>query len=273
VNTDYAVGAAIACAICNAVAAILQKVGSDKVTTIESYSPKILLRLAEQTPYVIGLILDVLAGVFTLVAVNRLPLFLVQALIASSVLLTALLEHVFLKRKLSVEIYAASLAGLVGLGLLAMASHPEATASVSVVIRYSVVGLPAVLATLGGLAVRSKSKYAAVSLATLSGTCFGFVSVVGRLLVYPSPIWLIAKNPLAWALIAYGALGMFFFTAALQRTHATITNGIMLSTQTIVPILLGIAVLGDTPRHGLWAILWLGCLLVVGSCIFIASTE
>jgi hypothetical protein len=70
-----------------------------------------------------------------------------------------------------------------------------------------------------------------------------------------------------------GALGMYFFTAALQRTLATIANGIMISAETIVPILAGVLLLGDTARGGLWGLVWAGCALVVAGCGYIAFTD
>ena len=198
-NTDYAVAAAIGCAICNAVAAILQKVGSDKVTKIDSYNLNVVLKLGKQLPYVSGLTLDLFAGVFTLIAVNRLPLFLVQAIIASCIVLTAYMERVFLKRTLHLRTYLASFIVVIGLGVLALASHSESTATVSQTVKDAVIVLPVALAIIGGLVVRFKGKLGAALLAGLSGLGFGGVSIVGRLLVYPHPIWLVAKDPLIWS--------------------------------------------------------------------------
>jgi drug/metabolite transporter (DMT)-like permease len=269
-NTDYAIAAAIGCAICNAVAAILQKVGSDKVAAITSYSPSVLLKLGKQSPYVAGLILDSFAGVFTLIAVNRLPLFLVQAVIASSVVLTAYMERFYLKRRLRLRTYLASFVVVIGLGVLALASHGEPAVAASTNVKDVVILLPIIMVLIGGLAVKLNGKLSSALLAALSGICFGLVSVAGRQLVYPHPVWLVLKDPLIWALVAYGILGVFFFTAALQRTLATITNGIMLSTQTLIPTIVGVMFLGDTPRNGLWSLVWTGCVLVASSCVFMA---
>ena len=269
-NIEYAIAAAVGCAICNAVAAILQKIGSGKVTEITSYSPSVLLNLGKQLPYVMGLGLDLVAGVCTLIATNRLPLFLVQAIIASSVVLTAVMEHAFLKHKLQPRTYGSALVVLVGLSTLALASHSEPTAVAGHYLRSGIIGLPVFAAIVGMLAVKFNGKHSAPLLAILSGICFGLVSIVGRLLVYLHPIWLIAKNPLIWSLIVCGTLGVFFFTAALQRTLATITNGIMLAVQTLVPTLVGIIFLGDTPRNGMWLLVWLGCTFAASGCVFMA---
>jgi drug/metabolite transporter (DMT)-like permease len=263
VNTELAVSAAIGCALCNAFAAILQKVSSDKVGAIKSYNVSVMLRLFRQLPYAAGIVLDLLAGIFTLIAVNRLPLFIVQAIIASCVVLTAFLEQLLLKRKLGRQIYSAAAVALVGLGCLALASHSEKTASVGVPVKDSIVAAPVLLLAVGAIVLKVKSRLSTFVLAGLSGAAFGGVSIIGRLLVYPNPLWMVAKNSLFLALLVYGALGVFFFTTALQRTLATVVNGVMTSAQTLIPLLVGIIFLGDTARNGLWALVWIGCLLVV----------
>ncbi|HUB93148.1 MAG TPA: hypothetical protein VMB52_01450 [Verrucomicrobiae bacterium] len=272
-NTGLAVGAAIGCALCNAAAAILQKVSSDKVSAIRTYDTKILIRLLRQLPYASGLLLDLLAGILTLIAVNRLPLFAAQAIIASCVVVTAFLERVFLKHELRRSTYYAAGVVLAGLACVALAAHGERTATVSLALRCVLIAMPLVIAALGLGVLKFDHKLGAFLLAVLSGCAFGGVSIIGRVLTYPNPIWLTAKNPLLWSLIAYGALGMFFFTAALQRTLATVVNSVMTSAQTVVPLVVGILLLGDTARNGLWLPLWFGCLLVVAGCTYIAYTD
>lgn len=269
-SAELAFGAAVGCAVCNAAAAILQKVSSNKVTTLKSYNVGIFLHLLKQLPYIAGILFDLLAGLLTLVAVKTLPLFVVQSVIASCVVMTAILEHVFLKRQLKLQTYIASIVVLIGLGCLALASHSEQTAIVSQLIKLLILLTPVMLIAIGAISIRYNNRLSAALLAILSGAAFGGVSVIGRLFVYPDPIWLVIKAPLFWAIIVYGILGMVFFTAALQRTLATAVNGVMTSAQTVIPIIIGITLLGDTARSGLWLVMWIGGLFVVGGCSFIA---
>jgi drug/metabolite transporter (DMT)-like permease len=270
---ELAVGAAIGCAVCNAVAAILQKTSSDKAALIRGYDVGIFVQLVRQWPYAIGLVLDLGAGICTLIAVNKLPLFIVQAIIACCVVLTAFLERIFLHRILRLQTYVAALVVLAGLVCVATAAHGESTATVSAGVKYTLAVLPLLLAIIGAVVVRIRSRAGAFILAGLSGCAFGGDSIIGRIMVYPHPLWLVVENPLLWSLIAYGVIGMFFFTAALQRTLATIVNGLMTSTQTIVPLIVGVALLGDTARNGLWLPVWIGCLLVTAGCFYIAYTD
>lgn len=272
-NSQLAICAAFGCALFNAGAAVLQKMSSDKAETIHAYDARVLAGLLTQLPYVAGIVLDLLAGLFTLIAVSHLPLFTVEAVIASSVVITAFLERVFLKRLLRRQTYYAAVVVLVGLVCLGLASHGEKVASIDSTLRYTFIVLPAFLAIVGIIAVKLRHRLGAVVLAVLSGFSFGGVSIIGRVLVYPHPFWLTLKNPLFWALVAYGLLGLFFFTAALQRTLATVVNGIMTSTQTVIPLLIGVILLGDTARNGLWALLWVGCVLVTSGAVYISFTD
>jgi hypothetical protein len=223
-------------------------------------------------PYVTGLALDLLAGIFTLIAVTKLPLFLVQAVIASSILLTAWFERWFSHRTLKPHTYPAALAVVIGLVFVALAAHSENTAAVGPVLKNVLLLSPIFFAVTGGIALKLKDRLGYVSLGILSGTAFGCISIIGRVLAYPYPFWNILKNPLIWVIVIDGALGMLLFTAALQRSLATVVNGVMISTETTVPILAGIILLGDTARNGLWAPVWIGCTLVICGCSYIAFT-
>jgi drug/metabolite transporter (DMT)-like permease len=272
VNTQLALAAAIATAVCNAVAALLQKAGAGKVKPIRTYNLTAVTRLFHRAPYVLGLFLDLCAGILTLMAVSVLPLFLVQAILASCVVLTAALEHVIHKRKLTPATYIAAFMVMGGLVCVGFAAQSGPAGAVSQLLYAILLASPVILATVGGLAIKMKGRASYILLGVLGGTGFAAVSIIGRIITYPHNFLLVLANPLIWVLIVDGTLGMYFFTAALQRTLATITNGIMVSAQTIVPIVTGVLFLGDTARGGLWALVWLGCALVVTGCTYIAFT-
>jgi drug/metabolite transporter (DMT)-like permease len=270
VNTDIAVAAAIAAALCNGVAAVPQKVSANKAKLIKSLDPSVLVKLLKQSPYLFGIILDILAGFLTLVAVHSLPLFIVQAVIASGVVITAFIERIVFRRKLPGQIYLATVLVLIGLSMLALASHNENAASISSSIQMFVGFFPFVLIILGAPFIKSKSRFSSTALALLSGIGFGGVSVIGRIIIYPNPIWQVITMPLIYSLAAYAVIGMLFFTAALQRTLATSVNGLMVASQTIFPLSVGILLLGDTAKNNLWVLVYSGCLATVAGCMYIS---
>jgi hypothetical protein len=85
--------AAFGCSMCNGTAAVLQKISADKEKNVQSLDTGFLLRLAQDKPYIVGVLLDILGWLFTLYAVQNLPLFLVEAVIASNIIVTAFLER------------------------------------------------------------------------------------------------------------------------------------------------------------------------------------
>jgi drug/metabolite transporter (DMT)-like permease len=98
-----AIFAAIGVAIFNGIAAILEKVGADRHKIVTSSHPVLLWNLKKSIPYLIGIVLDLFAWVFTLIAVHRLPLFLVQPIIACSIIVTVAVENYLLKRRPNIK--------------------------------------------------------------------------------------------------------------------------------------------------------------------------
>src|SRR4051794_15135496 len=103
----------------------MQSIAARRSPASEGLDPRFLASLLRQTPYVGGLILDLLGFFASVVALHRLPLFFVQAAVASSIGVTVLLAVVVLKQHLQRR-EAVALCGLgAGLLLLAMAARPD----------------------------------------------------------------------------------------------------------------------------------------------------
>jgi drug/metabolite transporter (DMT)-like permease len=262
--------AAFGCALCNGTAAILQKMSVDKEDRIQSVEAGMLLHLLRDWPYLLGGILDGVAWLLTLVAVHNLPLFVVQPIIAFSIVVTLLIERIFFHRKIPLDVSAAIGCIAFGLVLLALSSAPETASATSHHIRLAIILCPLALAASGAVAVRSNSRLSTALLAAISGLAFGGTSIVGRLLVLSRPYWHTAINPLFLALIGYGVVGIVFFTIALQRSHASVINAIMVAFETIVPICVGLFVLGDRPKPGLAIVMLIGAVVAVGGILLIA---
>jgi drug/metabolite transporter (DMT)-like permease len=269
-----AILAALGCAICNGIAAILEKVSADKKSRQTSIRIGFIVQLLRDWPYVVGLVLDGLAWILTLVAVQTLPLFVVQPIIAFSVVVTALIDRFILHHHLGIRVRVALLFIFSGLALLALTATPEKAASVQHTARWCVIFAPIVLAILASPFVKIQKHYSTVVIAAISGVAFGGTAVVGRMLTFSHPYWRIIENPLLWSLLAYGFVGILLFTIALQRQRASVVNAAMIAFETLAPIITGIALLGDRPRHGLWAVVFIGVLLAfIGTGIITTGPE
>lgn len=265
-----AILSAIGCAIFNGTAAILEKIGANQHNISKSIHPGILWRLRKNVPYIIGIILDLLAWILTLIAVHNLPLFLAQPIIGCSVIITVLIEHFAFMRKISKQAIISILIILAGLFLLAIISTPEKSLAISHNLKLSIIIGPILLLLLGSIFSKKQTRYAYFSLAALSGLAFGGVSIAGRALIIKQPYTHLIYTPLMLAIIGYGLVGILFFTLALQRTHASAVSAIMIACETILPITIGILLLGDHPRLNLWLGVYIGITLALAGTILIA---
>ena len=266
--------AALGVAICNGIAAILEKISADKVARATTLRIGLLWRLLHDWPYLLGLGLDGLAWLLTLVAVHNLPLFVAQPIIALSIVVTVLIDRLLLHHRLTKRAIVALLCIVGGIGLLAMAATPETAQAVGAVVRWVIIGFPVVLAVAGTLLVKNNHRYASVALGALSGIGFGGTAITGRMLSFGQPYWHVLVNPLLWSLLAYGLVGLLLFTIALQRQLASTINAAMVAFETVVPILVGIILLGDTPKNGRWSLVLIGLILTgVGTVIMAATAK
>jgi drug/metabolite transporter (DMT)-like permease len=264
-----ALSAAFGCALCNGIAAVLQKAGADQEKPATTMQLGLFLRLLGDWPYLIGLALDGLAFILTLVAVHTLALFIVQPIIALNVAITVLIEHYLLHRRIGKIAGSAMLCIFAGLLLLVLVSAPETAHRVAQAVRWTIVFMPLVLAGIGSMVARSRHHAASIGLGALGGIAFGGTSIVGRMLTFPQPYWHLILNPLVWSLLAYGLVGILLFTIALQRSNASIVTASITAFEATVPIVVGIFCLGDSPKNNDWTLVVAGIVLTLtGALIF-----
>jgi drug/metabolite transporter (DMT)-like permease len=259
--------AGIGSAISYGISSVLQKVSVDKEVNVATLKVSLFLRLLKDSPYLLGIVLDLGGWVLNLVSVHSLPLFLVQALIASSVVVAALIERIYFHRFLSSRVYIAITAVLVGLILIGVGASPEKTFQPILSVRVVIIIVPILIAILGGIFVRSRKPNSYLSLALLSGLSFGGTSIIGRVITYNHPFMYYVTNPLIWALLAYGVIGIVLFTIALQRSVATKVLAAVIASETLIPILVGSILFNDRAKAGLWIEVWIGVGLVIAGSI------
>jgi drug/metabolite transporter (DMT)-like permease len=270
VSPSLALAAAVACAICYGVGSVLEQVGARRGETATSIDPRLFLRLARELPYVAGLGLDALGWVLSLLALRTLPLFLVQSAVASSIAVTAVMAWLILHIRLVWRQGVAIAVIVVGLVLLAIAAAPDSAAPVGVVFRSAMVVGVFALAMAGAWLARSGVERGAVGLAIVSGLAFSGTAISARILPVPDGRAGLVHEPLAWALVGYGVLGLLLFSIALQRGSVTVTNAVLFAVETVVPTVIGVALLGDRARSGLWPLMVTGTIAAVAGAVFLA---
>jgi len=252
------------------VAAVLQALATSRATDVGVLDPRLLLRLASQRTFLAAITLNGLGFVLHITALQSLPLFLVQAVIAGSVAVTALLSVRVFRVRLGRAQWGA--VGLVVLGLVLLAPTASEGEAVVVGAGTSALLLAAVVAvTTTAVAVRRVPGAAGtVLLGLLAGTGFGIVAVCARLLPEIGPA--LATSPLAYLLVLAGGTAYVVYSAAMQRGSVTTATAAMVITQTVVPAVAGLF-LGDTVRAGLVPVAVAGFALALAGALGLGRFE
>jgi drug/metabolite transporter (DMT)-like permease len=259
--------------------AILASLGSGVGSAVEAFGVRraaaksrkgSLGALLHEPVYFIGLTVDLLGFVFTVIALQILPLFLVQAVVASSVGVTALIVAAS-GRTLGRPGGIALGASVTGLVLLSISSQAHDVPPLSTGWHWLLLGLALPLAGLGALATRISNNWSAVLLAFTAGLAFTCVAVSARSLDVPDPAWQILLMPAVWAIIVNGLLGTVLFALALQRGKVTVVAAVTFTTNTVLPSIIGIFLLGDQVRSGYALVATAGFLISVSGAIALAQ--
>lgn len=248
---------------------VLQSLGIARADTPDG-SVTALTALRHQPLYLAGLGIDIVGFVAAASALHRLPLFLVQSVVASSIGVTALIT-VFMGAKLGrVGWTALSFAGG-GLVLLALSAQEGPSTPLPAFWHWVLLFGVIPIAGLGVLGDRIKGRWGAPMLGFAAGLCFTGVAVSARSLHAPPEIWQLLGQPNAWAIPVNGAAAAILFALALQRGAVTMISAVVFTTQTVVPSVIGLLVLGDNVREGFVPAAALGFLCAIGGAVTLAK--
>jgi len=232
--------------------------------------PGILPPLLREPLYFGGLAVDLLGFAFTIVALQLLPLFLVQAIVASSVAVTAIVV-VATGRPLGRPGWIALSSSVFGLVLLSFSAVSGDVPALALIWHWLLLGMALPLAALGALGLRIENSWSAPVLAFAAGLAFTCVAVSARGLDIPDPAWRLLLQPSLWAIVVDGILGTALFALALERGRVTVVAAITFTTNTVLPAAIGILVLGDRVRSGYVPVAAAGFVMAVGGAISLAG--
>ena len=259
--------AALASAAANSGAALLEATATRRATRAAT--------VVLHPMYLTGLALDIGAWVLTVIALRFMPIVAVQAIVAGQVGITVVASHwVFDTPLRRIDLVAAG-ANVLGLGLLvASASVQDDTLSASTGATVALIAAFVVLVAVGiPVAVRSRR---AVLVSFVSGLAFSGTAVAVRLVDLEGSAGALVRevltDPVVWALLAFGALGLGLYTVALARGAVGPVVAVLAVTETLVPGLIGLALLGDGVRAGWWPAFALGLVLALGGVVVLARS-
>lgn len=249
-------------------ASILQAVAIDRAGA-SGGSASDLVGLGRQPLYFVGLGLDGIGFVASVLALQFLPLFLVQAVVAASVGVTAVLASLR-GAVLGRAGWSALGAAAVGLVLLSVSAAADEGTPLALGWRWLLLALVLPIGLMALFGSRLAARHAAPLLALGAGFGFTVVAVASRALKIPDDPWRVLADPALWAIVTSGIAAVVLFAMALQAGTVTAVSAVTFTAETVVPAAVGLAFLGDAVRTGFWPVAVAGFVLAVGGAILLA---
>jgi hypothetical protein len=155
--------------------------------------------------------------------------------------------------------------GLVALALAAAPDDPKPVSSGFVLAVWLAIG---VVGAVGAVAPRlARGDRAASVLGVVSGLGYGGTAICARALEAEVGVGDLLRDPLTWAIIPYGILGIAFYAAALERGSVAVATASQYASETVLPSVIGLLVLGDRAREGWEVVAGAGFLITVGAAV------
>ncbi|GAA3342533.1 hypothetical protein GCM10020358_37840 [Amorphoplanes nipponensis] len=258
----FALGIAVFGAICYAAGSILQAVGARRSTTT--------VRALGHPLYLIGVGLDILSFVGSMVALRELAVYLVESVLASSLAITVVAARIFLRARLRTRDLVAVVVSVGALTVLAMSAGPQEEVAASTGLRLALCSAAAGLAVIGWATARISGSPGAV--AALAGLSLGGAALAGRALPMQDPAALVTE-PLLWALIVFAVGGMLLYTHALQHGAVGPVTAVLWIAEVIAPSAVALLVLGDAVRPGWELPALVAGLVTVGMAVLLAGAS
>ncbi|TCK21527.1 hypothetical protein [Pseudonocardia endophytica] len=224
--------------------------------------------------FIAGLVADVLAWLLTVVALRFLPVFAVQAILAGAIALTTLADNGWspwnLVRRERVGVVSV-LAGLVLVAGSAAPDRPEDLPEAAT---------PILLVSFGLLLVAAPFVWRVgrpMLLALLAGLGFGGTALAVRAL-HPGPVsWSsigdLLRDPLVYAVVVMGVLGVLAFAAALRDGSVGTATAVLSVTEVVVPGIVGLVLLGDRIRDGWEVPAAVGVVLALAGVLLLTRSD
>ncbi|MEU6238895.1 hypothetical protein, partial [Kitasatospora sp. NPDC047058] len=241
--------AALLAALLTGSATVLQAVGARRASaTPQAGEAAALAGAFRQWPFLLGVGMDMLGFAAELLALERLPLYVVEAALASALAVTAVGAARVLRVRLRRSEWAGVAAVCAGLLVLALTAGRDGDGTGDPAFRLGVLVAAVVLTVAGWAVVHLATARRAPLLGLVAGLQFGVVGVSVRVLPDPRLPDLLTE-PSAYAVAVAGLGGFAALTWAMQSGSVTAATAAMVLGETLGPAVVGVLVLGDHTRH------------------------
>jgi drug/metabolite transporter (DMT)-like permease len=268
--------AALVAALFYGIASVMQSVAAHEASNRKpadadagGVDPGLLPRMLRQWRFVVSLCLDALGFVAQLIALQRLPLFAVQAIVAANLAVTAVVASLVIKVRLSWREWLAVTGVVAGVGLLGSSAGPEGASQAGVMFKLALIVAIAALGLIGLAAARLRDPARTLALGLVAGFGYGVIGIAARVLNGFEPLTLL-RDPAAYAVAAAGIVSFVFYATALEGGSVTVATAAVVLAETLPPAVIGVVFLGDRTRPGLEPVASAGFLLAVASAVMLA---
>jgi drug/metabolite transporter (DMT)-like permease len=269
--------AAIVAAVFYGIASVMQSVAAHEASNrppadadAGGVDPGLLPRMLRQWRFIVSLCLDTLGFIAQLIALQRLPLFAVQAIVAANLAVTAVVASWLIKVSLSWREWAAVIGVVAGVGLLGSSAGAEGASQAGAVFKLALIVAVAAVGLCGLAAARLlRDPARTLALGVVAGFGYGMIGIAARVLNGFEPLTLL-RDPAAYAVVAAGIVSFVFYATALEGGSVTVATAAVVLAETLPPAVIGVVFLGDKTRPGLEPVAVAGFLFAVVSAVMLA---
>jgi drug/metabolite transporter (DMT)-like permease len=270
--------AALTAALCYGVAAVMQAIAVRAASrrTAEAVGqagqgvdPGLLVRMLRQGLFLASMAIDLAGFVAQLIALRRLPIFAVQAIMSANLAVTAVFAAWLMHMRLALREWLAVAGVVAGVALLGLSAGAQGARRVGSEFELGLI-LAVAAVGLGGFAVaRLPNPVRTPALGAIAGLGYAVLAVAARILPGFAPLQLI-KSPATYTLAAAGIVSFLLYATALEGGSVTTATAAMVLAETVPPAVVGVMFLGDRTRHGLTGVAALGFVLAVVCALALA---
>jgi drug/metabolite transporter (DMT)-like permease len=270
--------AAVVAALCYGIAAVMQAIAVRAASRRsaeavskggEGVDPGLLVRMLSQGLFLASIAIDLVGFIAQLVALRRLPIFAVQAIMAANLAVTAVFAAWLMKMRLALREWLAVAGVVVGVALLGLSAGAQGARRVGSEFELGLIVAVAAVGLSGFAVARLPNPVRTPALGAIAGFGYAVLAVSARILPGFGPLELI-KSPATYTLAAAGIVSFLLYATALEGGSVTTATAAMVLTETVPPAVIGVMFLGDTTRHGLTAVAALGFALAVACALALA---
>jgi drug/metabolite transporter (DMT)-like permease len=219
--------------------------------------------------FLASIAIDMVGFVAQLIALRKLPLFAVQAIMAANLAVTAVFAAWIMKARLSLREWLAVAGVVIGVALLGLSAGAQGATRVGSAFQLGLIVAGVAVGVTGFAVARLPNPVRTPALGAIAGIGYAVLAVSARILPGFAPLQLI-KSPAAYTLAAAGIVSFLLYATALEGGSVTTATAAVVLAETMPPALIGLLFLGDTTRHGLAAVGVLGFLLAVVCAVALA---